>query len=160
MAIIRGPIAWAKINPDAPVPGYTKSLKEWTFDLGIDEAAAKTLHDLGCEDYIKPAEKNGKTHVLGMPYIKLTRRELRADGSKAKPFRVVDSRGQPWPGGKPIGNGSVVNVKVAANPKQDGSGNKPSAIAIQVWEEVEYEGGDSFPTREADGEESWASAEE
>ena len=154
MPMIRGPIAWAKLRE--PVPGFTKTQKEWTFDLGVDDVASKKLHDLECGDYIKPVKhpKSGKEHTLGMPWIKFTRREIKNDGTPAKPIRVVDANGKDWDMNVPIGNGSIVNVKFAVNEKQSG-GMKPSVIAIQVWELKEYEGGEEFPTRTADTEEAW-----
>lgn len=154
MAMIQGPIAWAKVL-GKPQPGYTKSQLEWSFDVGVDKATAKKLKELEVADYIKPATNDkGKTHVLGTDYIKFSRREIKVDGTKAKPIRVVDANGKDWPEDKMIGNGSIVNVKFAVNEKKTG-GMKPSVIAIQVWEYKEYEGGESFPTRESDGEEAW-----
>lgn len=155
MAMIRGPIAWAKIT-GKPQPGYTKSQLEWSFDLGLDKAAIDTLTALGCESYIKPVTnpKTGKDHVLGVPYIKFTRREYKANGDLGAPIRVVDAKQAPWPENKRIGNGSIANVKFAVNPNQlDASKQKPSVVAVQIWQLEEYEGGEEFPVSE--GEETW-----
>jgi hypothetical protein len=153
--MIRGPVAWAKVL-GKPQPGYDKRQLEWSFDVGLDKTSIAKFKELGCADYVKPAvnPKNGKKHVLDMPYAKFTRKEKKFDGSDGKPISVVDNKGKPWPEDKLIGNGSIINVKFAVNEKQSG-GMKPSVVAIQVWEYKEYEGGESFPTDE-DGEESWA----
>lgn len=146
--MIQGPIYWAKIT-GKPQPGYDKRQLEWSFDIGLTPEAKTKVQELGVAEYIRPAEgKNGKVHIAG-EHMKFKRREINADGSQAKPFRVVDSAGNPWPEDKRIGNGSIVNVKFAVNEKRDGSGLKPSAIAIQVWEYKPFEGGeeDQFPTR-------------
>lgn len=146
------PSAWAKIT-GAPQPGYTKTQLEWSVDVGITEEALEVLKKAGVslDKYLKPATnpKTGKTHVLNMPYLKFTRRELKEDGSKAKPFKVVDRKGNPWDPDVQIGNGSILNIKFLTNETRNGD-IKPSAIAIQVWELNEYAGEDEFPV--ADGE--------
>lgn len=153
--MIQGPIAWAKII-GKPQPGYDKLKLEWSFDLGIDAKTKAKLEELGVGEYVKPNvnPKNNKNHVLDMDYIKFSRREIKVDGSKAQPFKIVDENGKDWPEGKMIGNGSIVNVKFATNEKQSG-GLKPSAIALQVWDYKAYEGGEDFPSRAEGGEEDW-----
>lgn len=148
MPMIQGPIAWAKLGK--PQPGYTKSQLEWSFDIGIDKNAFKALADAGVsvKKYVKPKtnEKTGKDHATGMDYLKFSRREIKADGTQAQPIRVVDRKGQPFDVEKTkIGNGSIVNVKFAVNETQNGD-MKPSVVAVQVWELVEYGDGEDFPT--------------
>lgn len=152
MAMLQGPIYWAKIL-GKPQPGYDKRQLEWSFDVGIDKKTRKNLEELEVGDYIKPAEKNGRTHASGTEYMKFSRKELKFDGSPGQPIKVVDRTGQPWPEDRKIGNGSIVNVKFAVNEKQSG-GMKPSVVALQVWEYVPYEGGDDFPVS-AEGAEEW-----
>lgn len=149
MAMITGPIYWSKILGE-PQPGYQGKGREWSFDLGVDQKTEKKLAELEVSDYIKT--KDG--HASGGKFIKFKRNAVKADGSAAKPFKVVGPDGKDWPDDKRIGNGSIVNVKLAINEKQDGK-MKPSAVAIQVWEYVPYEGGEEFPTRQQDGEENW-----
>lgn len=151
MPMIQGPIFWAKVL-GKPQPGYDKRQLEWSFDLGVDKATRKKLEDLDVQDYIKPAEKNGKTHASGGEYVKFSRREKKFDGSDAQPIRVVDAAGKEWPQDRKIGNGSIVNVKFAVNEKQTG-GMKPGVIAIQVWEYKAYEGSEDFPV--GDAPEEW-----
>lgn len=43
-------------------------------------------------------------------FISFRHRELKKDGSKADPIKVVDAAGRPWNGAL-IGNGSTVDVK-------------------------------------------------
>lgn len=155
MAMVQGPIYWAKII-GKPQPGFDKRQLEWSFDLGVDDKTAAKFNDLEVSEYVKPLvnPKTKKPHASGMDYIKFTRREKKFDGEDAQPIKVVDSAGKDWPTDRLIGNGSIVNVKFAVNEKQAG-GMKPSVIAVQVWDFKPYEGGENFPTREEGGEESW-----
>lgn len=153
--LVKAPTAWAKIT-GKPQPGYTKTQNEWSLDVGIDEHNLEVLKKEGVDlSYVKPAvnEKTGKTHVLGMPYIKFTRKEFKADGSAGKPFKVVDRFGKPWEDDKKIGNTSLLNVKFMVNETPQGK-MKPAALAIQVWELSEYDGEEEFPV--ADVDESWS----
>ena len=151
MPMINGPVAWAKILGPAPKGKYNT---EWSFDIGITPDSRKILEGLGCADSIKPKTnpKSGKDHVLGMDYVQFKRRETKADGTPAKPFDIVDKFRKPWAPDAAIGNGSTVNVKFAVNERQSG-GFKPSAIALQVVDHVEYAGGEQFSTAEEKGEE-------
>ena len=152
--IAKAPIAWAKVT-GKPQPGYNKTQLEWSFDIGVTDAVLEVLKKADVDlSYVKPATnpKTGKTHTLGMPYIKFTRKEIKADGSPGKPFKIVDQFGKPWDETKQIGNGSLVNVKFMVNETPQGK-NKPSALAIQVWELAEYEGEEDFPV--ADANENW-----
>jgi len=154
MPMIRGPVAWAKLGK--PQPGYNKNELEWSFELGLDKKTAAKFRELGVGEYIKPAvnPKSGKEHVLGTDYVKFSRKAKKADGTDAQPIRIVDAKGEDWPTGKRIGNGSILNVKFALNEKKSG-GLKPGVLAVQVWELVEFEGEDDFPVRE-DGSEDWS----
>lgn len=154
MPMMQGPIYWAKVTGE-PQPGFTKSILEWSFDLGVTDNVLEACkkEDVTLKQYIKPATnpKSGKTHASGMDYIKFIRKAVKADGTPGKPFKVVDNKGRPWPEDKRIGNGSIVNVKFSVQETPQGN-IKPSAIAIQVWELKEFEGDDAFPIAEDDGE--------
>jgi len=150
MPMIQGPIAWAKLG--APQPGYTKSELEWSFEVGLSEDNQKRFRDQEIGDYIKPAvNKNGKEHVLGMDYVKFSRKAKKRDGTDAQPIRLVGPDGKDWPANKKLGNGTIVNVKYALNEKASG-GMKPGVLAVQVWEYKPYEGEEDFPVREGGGE--------
>jgi hypothetical protein len=152
MGLLRGTAKWAKIVGN-PSKGYNEGEREWSFDLVIDKETEKALLDEGMhKDYLRE-NKEGET------YIKFVRKELNKDGDPSKPFAIIDHRGNDW-GRDLIGNGSILNVKYALN-KVTVRGQdkmKPSAIKIQVWDLVKYEGKGDFPTKEATEvtEESWA----
>jgi hypothetical protein len=153
MALLQGKAFWAKVVGE-PKPGYDKSKREWSIDVAIDDTTRKALAKEGLGSYIKnKGDERGD-------FVSFKRKELKSDGTKAKPIRIVDHNGQDWPAKKLIGNGSTVNVKYLINEYEYNGkkGKKPGILAIQVWDLVEYEGKDGdqedFPTR--DGEESWS----
>lgn len=138
--LIQGKAKWSKVT-GAPSWGYKDQYKEWSIDVYLNEETAQKLKDEGLGAKLK--DKGNGT------YITFKRKELKADGSPNQPIRVVDHRGQPWDQKVKIGNDSVVNVNFAIN--EYGKGEKSANIlSMQVWELVEYGGGDGFPTREDD----------
>lgn len=147
--ILQGTSYWAKVIGE-PTFNKFENANEWTFDIAISDDAVVKLKEAGAGPYVKEP-KNGEDHG-GRPFLRFKRREINRDGTKAKPFRVVDKAGIEWDGAL-IGNGSVLNVKFNLQPVGMGVNKgamKPSALAIQVVEHAEYEGG--FPTYEEDGE--------
>lgn len=157
--VLRGKIAWAKLL-GKPTDGYTKGEKEWSADFELDETAkAKYLKEGGSDFYIKSKDN----HPLG-EFLAFKRKEVRRDGSPAKPITVVDNKGQPWDPSVKIGNGSVVDVKFALNEVEVGRAKrlKPSLIAVKVVELVPYEGSgkeSDFEDFEFD-DENWAGSDE
>lgn len=150
--IIRGKTKWAKIV-GAPGWGYQKQHKEWSFDLSIDEASKKSLLDAGMDrKYIKNVDDDRGD------FISFKRRELKKDGTPGKPIALFDRKGQEWDGKTLIGNGSVLNVKIALNEVPNQKGTKPGVIKVQVWDLVEYEGKNDDEDFPVDGgsEEPWA----
>jgi len=149
--LIRGKAKWAKVLGE-PVWGYENTYKEWSIDVYIDKETCERLDAEGLGDRIKD-KGNG-------PFIKFSRKELKADGKPNQPIRVVDHKGQAWNGAK-IGNDSVVNVNAAINEYKKGKFSL-NILSLQVWQHVPYEGGD-FPTREDDesdaGGEDWTKEE-
>lgn len=137
--LIRGKAKWAKVIGD-PVWGYENTFKEWTTDVEIDEDTVERLKKEGLGDRIKDKGDG--------PFVRFSRKELKADGSPNKPIRIVDAKGNPWNGEK-IGNGSVVNVNFAINEYKKGKFSM-NILALQVWDHVPYNGGD-FPVKEDDG---------
>lgn len=136
--MLQGKAYWSKVLGKAQ-DGYTKGEREWSIDIGIDEdAVAKYLAEGGSDFYLKTKDN----HPAEGHYIPFKRKEIKQDGTPAKPITVVDRKGNPWDPAKKIGNGSVVNFMFALNPVEVGKAkrNKPSLIKMQVWELVEYEG--------------------
>ena len=149
--IIRGKAKWAKVLGE-PVWGYENTFKEWSIDVYVDEDTVERLKAEGLEDRIKDKGDG--------PFVKFSRKELKADGSPNKPIRIVDHKGQEW-GGAKIGNGSTVNVNFAINEYKKGKFSA-NILSLQVWEHVPYSGGE-FPTRddaETDGGEDWTNDED
>lgn len=140
MAMIQGKARYAKIV-GKPVAGYDEGEenKEWTFDLVIDEPTQAKLREEGFEKKLK--EKDGEV------FMTFKRKAYKKDGEAAKPIKIVDRTGSDWNGAL-IGNGSVLNVKYNINDWTYGkkSGIRPDVIAVQVWDHVEYAGGEQFPT--------------
>ena len=156
MAMIRGEARWAKIV-GKPVEGYDEGElnKVWTFDLYVDDATLAKLADEGVPD---SQIKTNKT--TGEKFIKFTRKAYKKDGEAAKPIQIKNSAGEDWDGSL-IGNGSIFNVRYNINEWTFGkkTGKRADALAVQVWEHVKYEGGESFPTKQVemteDGQEKW-----
>lgn len=150
--LIQGKARWAKIV-GKPQPGYDKTQLEWSMDVYIDEAAKEAMTAEGVAGSIKNKGDGD--------YVSFKRRAIKRDGNPAQPIRVVDHHGNDWDN-RLIGNGSTVNVKFAIN-ETTYNGKmtlRPSIIAVQVWDLVEFEKGESFPTRESTPSESWSEVEE
>lgn len=143
--LIQGKAKWAKVLGE-PAWGYQNAHKEWSIDVYVEKDVVQKLKDEGLGDKIKD-KGNG-------PYISFKRKELKGDGSPNQAIRVVDHHGEPW-GNKKIGNGSTVNINFAINeykPKQYAA----NILSMQVWDLVEYNGGE-FPTKEdGAGGEDWS----
>ena len=69
-------------------------------------------------------------------FISFRHKELKKDGTKADPVRVVDAAGQPW-NGDLIGNGSTVDVKFVVR-KYPGKKDGVYIRAVRVLELVKY----------------------
>lgn len=134
--VIRGKTSYAKILGE-PMLAYDKTSREWKMDLElINQATIKELKSFGIGDRIKQKEE----YLDGAPYLTLKQRELRADGSPNQPIRVVEADGKtPWDQEKLIGNGSVVDVKVAI--MDFGPGKKKGVYirGVRVLDLVSYE---------------------
>jgi hypothetical protein len=155
MILITGKIFWAKVNPNKPVRNKFSDKYQWSFDLSLDKDQIKKLTDAGMKrSYIKDKDdERGK-------FLTFARDAVKKSGDRGKPFSIVDSAKKPWPEGKLIGNGSTVNVKIELNNRKDPKGNeflKPAALALQVWELIEFEGksdGEDFPVNESTSNEA------
>lgn len=139
--LIQGKAKWAKVIGE-PVWGYENKFKEWSIDVYINEETAHRLEDGGLKAKIKD-KGNGQ-------YVSFKRKELKTqDNTPNSPIRVVDHHGEPWNPKVKIGNGSTVNVNFAINEYKKGEFSL-NILSMQVWDLVEYEGGDDFPTRDGD----------
>ena len=150
--MIQGKGFWTRIT-GKPHDGYKSTAdadKLWSFDLSIDDAVVKQFKDNNIGNKVKnKGDERGN-------FVTWKRRAFKRDGDPAKPIRVVDRNGQPWDPTKKIGNGSILNVQFLINDAETET-PRPSVIAVQVWELVEYEGGgefEEFPTDE-NGAEAW-----
>jgi len=141
MALIRGKGFYTKVL-GKPQPAYDKTKNEWSFDLSLDAAGLAEAKRLGFMEKVK-----NKGDDRGQ-YVTFRRAEFKGDGEvKNQPFKVVDHHGKDWDPKKLIGNGSVLNVRYNVYPGR--KGNKPVALAIQIWEHIPYEGKNDFPTKES-----------
>ena len=135
--ILRGRVAWAKVL-GKPAKGYDENEREWSIDFEpTEEGVKRYLEEGGSDFYIKSKDN----HPLDR-YIAFKRRELKRDGTPAKPIEVLDAKGKPWDPSVKIGNLSVVDAKFALNEITAGRVKrmKPSLIALRVVEHVPYEG--------------------
>jgi hypothetical protein len=75
-------------------------------------------------------------------------KELKKDGTKADPIRIVAANGTPWDGSL-IGNGTVVDVKFIVK-EYPGKKSGVYIRAVRVLELVKYEAQDFAPLDEDD----------
>lgn len=146
--ILQGTAYWAKVVGE-PTHNKFENAKEWTFDVAISDETVKKLKAEGAGAYIK-SPKSKEDHG-GRPYLRFKRREINRDGTKAKPFKIVDHSGNDWDNSL-IGNGSLINVKFNLQQVSMGVNKgamKPSCLSIQVVKHEAYEGG--FPEYDEEG---------
>lgn len=108
--------------------------KEWSLDVTPDKAGRDLLKKLGIADRLRdPKEGDFRKES----FLSFRSKEMKADGTKADPIRVVDANNQPW-GSDLIGNGSVVDAKFVV--KDYGKGKKKGVYirAVRVLELVPY----------------------
>lgn len=147
--LITGKAYWTNLEATNPQPDKYNPAG-WSFDLAIDEATVKALEKKG----VKGKTFRNKDDERGT-FITLRRNAVKKNGEPSVPVEVVDANKNPWPSGKLIGNGSILNVIVSINAREFQGQKfppKPSLVSAQVWELVEYnatEGG--FPTQQESG---------
>lgn len=133
---IIGKAYWTKLL-GAPVKAYNPEEREWTIDVSLDTEASAFMSSLGLGKLIK------NKHDARGQFFQFTRREFKKNTEvHNKPIKVVDAFGDDWPQDKPIGNGSVVEVKfnvftVEAWQKIPAH-NKAAVLEVRVLELVEY----------------------
>lgn len=156
--IIQGTAYWAKIVGD-PQPGYDKTQKEWSIDVGnLDDETVQKLKAEGIGNKVKnKGDDRGN-------FISFKRKALKKDQATgqmvpSKPIKIVDAQKREWDGKTLIGNGSTVNVSFVINdvPYNGKNFRKPGIIAVQVVKLVDYEGGqrEEFPEYNDDGSDNW-----
>lgn len=146
--IVNGKAFWFKAVGPPRDNKFKPESKQWAFDLAIDEKTAEMLLDKG----MSPQSLKDKKDERGV-FITFTRDATRADGSPGKPIEVVDSKGQPWPDNKFVGNGSTLNVKMTLNEREFRGKKflKPGVISVQVWDLVAFSGkNDDFPVKDVE----------
>jgi hypothetical protein len=142
---VRGVAHWAKVIGE-PKKNNFDDYREWTIDVSMEDEDIKLFKKLGVADRVKDP-KSGDDRG---PFYTFKQREFRADGTKNDPIRIVDAKNQPWPEGKLIGNGSIVEVKFKFQPAD---GRKKAGIyirAIRVLKLVEYKSSEFAPLKEDD----------
>lgn len=144
MVLIQGKAHWCRIVGSPHNNKFNPDVPQWSFDLSVDDKTATTLLDLGMRKrYLK-----NKSDERGT-FLSFVRESKRKDGTAGKPFKIVDAHNNPWPEDKLIGNGSTLNVIVTLS-ERSWAGEKflkPSAISVQVWDLVDYEGKSEFPDK-------------
>lgn len=143
--LVQGKARWCKVLGTAP-PGYDNGPAEWTFDLMLDEKGEKDFLASGADLFYLREDK-----VTGEKFVKFSRKAVKQDGTDSKPIKVLDHHGDDWNQSELIGNGSVCNVQFTLNQvKSKGQQrNKPSVLAMQIWEHQKYKPKSSFPVKES-----------
>ena len=152
--ILHGNVFWCKLLGEPRENNFGE--REWSTDLVPDKEGLATLKQLGLSDRIKDP-KEGGAHTG--KFIQFRQKELKADGTKSDPIRVVHADNAPWEKADGlIGNNTEVNLKFSF--KDYGKGRKPGAYlrALQVCNLVPFVPVDFAPI-ESD-EEFFANAEE
>jgi len=148
--VLRGTLHWAKITgPARPYTGNPKFDKGpyWSLDLTPDAKSRKIIKDAGIEDKLRTpkGEKEKRTET----FLTLKVLENKSDGSKNKPPKISDVRGQPWDGSD-IGNESVADVKVKV--KDYGTTTGAYLQEVRILKHIPYEGGSGFEPLSPDDE--------
>lgn len=144
---LRGNGYWMKVLGE-PVDNYDKSGKEWVFDLALDKDGLNQIKNVKVQGKSAFNVKD-KDDERGK-FISFRQRELKRNGEKNKPIRVIDAAGNPWPQDVKLGNGTVVDVK--AEVIDFGKGMFPGIYprAIRILEHVPYAASEFAPLSEDD----------
>lgn len=140
--MISGKSFWF-VATGAPKASIVNPVPQWSFDLSINDETKDKLLAVGMtENYLRDKGDERGT------FVTFTRSSVKKDGSPGAPFRIVDAQDKPWPKNKLVGNGSELNVVITLNERtfRGKTFQKPSAIAIQVWNHVPYDSG-GFPIK-------------
>lgn len=108
--------------------------REWSIDITPDKESRALIKRLGISDRMRePKDTDSRTES----FMSFRHKELRNDGTRADPLRIVDADANPWDN-RLIGNGTEVNAKFVV--KDYGKGRKKGVYlrAIQVINLVPY----------------------
>lgn len=166
-----GQAAWAKILGDPAEPFEGDGPRAWSVSLLLDpndpatvefieqlEAEFAELHGSGKIKYSANAwpfgeetvkDEQGRKVPTGMMRFNFKRKEATARGDLKSAPVVTDSKLNPWPHSKLIGNGS--KIRVAFQPwgwEAAGKGMSLELLQVQVLEHVAYEAADETPVFE------------
>lgn len=143
--IIRGVAHWAKVLGAPRLNQFTGN-KEHSIDVTPDAEGRKLMKKIGLADRLREP-KDGDTRTES--FISFRHNELRKDGTKNDPIRIVAADNSPW-GNDLIGNESLVDAKFVV--KDYGPGKKKGMYlrAIRVLEHVPYVVQDFAPLSEDD----------
>lgn len=146
--MINGKAFWFKAAGTPHANKFNPQVPQWSFDLSVDDTIAQALISKGMKkSYLRDKQDERGT------FLTFTRDSIKKDGAQGKPFKIVNAQNNPWDDNVKIGNGSELNVVVTLNERTFRGEKflKPSAVAIQVWNLIEYDAS-NFPTKEPDTE--------
>lgn len=118
---LQGETKWANtlINPD-------RKFKRYTVDLYLDEKNLQVFKESGAQNEIRTDKIDGRTFIkVARPTMKLVKDKIREYG----PPDLINKDGKPW-GDKPIGDGSVVTVKLEVYDTVKGPGCRLEAVRV------------------------------
>ena len=139
---LRGTLNWAKVLPKQLTKNNFDDYKEWTFDVYPEDVT-----ELEANKVTDKLKKNDK----GEQYLQLRQRELKADGDKNKPIRIVGPDGStPWDENTELGNGTVADVRISIVDYGKGKKKGIYPIAIRVIKHVPYKSNEFKPLTDED----------
>lgn len=131
--VVRGVAHWAKVI-GAPRFNEYSGGKEWSIDVTPNAEGRALLKRLGISSKLRePKETDERKET----FLSFRHKELKNDGSKADPIRIVDATNAPWDG-RLIGNGSVIEAKFVVKDYGKGKPKGTYLRAIRVLELVPY----------------------
>lgn len=169
----KGEALWCKVLGE-PAKGYDTEDRAWSCSLILDPQQEDTIAFVAkLEDLFREfhgstnkvarygwpfadetrKDDNGREKPTGKIKVNFKRKEFTSRGIEKPAPRVVDSKKQPWPAEKLIGNGSTIRVAFTAWPWKGAKGNGMSLEleSIQVIDLVSYDAPSSDPFQEEDG---------
>lgn len=134
---IRGTTSFAKVMSYQLDKNFNKDGLEWSVDIQLDDPSGdeKRLKKLGIGDRIRQKDN----YLDGAEFMTFRQPELKADGSKNDPIKIVDAKGNKWPDDVELGNGTKVDVRFVV--KDYGAGKKKGVYirGLRVLDHVPYE---------------------
>lgn len=141
-AYLQGKLYWFKALPGQLHDNYAEDGKQWAFEFEPDENSTAIIIENGLKDRLKTGEKKDgtmrKNYEGRSPFLVLKRPELKEDGTKNEPIRIVDAANQPWQPKMSIGNETVADVKVSIVDYGTGKFKGLYPLAIRVLEHVQF----------------------